>query len=128
MEFTMSEISESSETMMQNDMMPDGCYQISNSELAEDTTIINALELNQIREIIEAMNKFNQVEILRILQKNDITINENRYGIHVNLTELKPNVINEIKRYIGYVNTQEKQLHKIEQQKETFINTYFQKR
>jgi hypothetical protein len=121
MEFTVSETSELNE-------LADGCYQISDSELVEDTNIINALELNQIREIIEAMNKFNQVEILRILQKNDIMINENRYGIHVNLTELKPNVINSIKRYIGYVNTQEKQLHKIEQQKETFINTYFQKR
>ena len=125
MEFTVNEL-ELDETT--NASMSDGCYQISNSELEEDTNIINALELNQIREIIEAMNKFNQVEILRILQNNDITINENRYGIHINLTELKPSVINEIKRYIGYVNTQEKQLYKIEQQKETFINTYFQKR
>jgi hypothetical protein len=124
MEFTISEANETNES---NDMA-DGCYQIPDSELVEDTNIINALELNQIREIIEAMTKFNQIEILRILQNNSITINENRYGIHINLSELKPNVINDIKKYIGYVNTQEKQLHKIEQQKETFINTYFQKR
>jgi hypothetical protein len=126
MELTVSELEETNKPT--HITMSDGCYQISNSELEEDTNIINALELNQIREIIEEMNKFNQVEILRILQKNHITINENRYGIHINLTELKPSVINEIKRYIGYVNTQEKQLYKIEQQKETFINTYFQKR
>jgi hypothetical protein len=44
------------------------------------------------------------------------------------LTELNLETINCLKHYIGYVNTQEKQLHKIEQQKETFMNTYFQKR
>ena len=105
-----------------------GCYQIPDAELIEDTNIIDALELNQIREIIEEMNKYNQIEILRILQNNKIIINENRYGIHVNLTELNMETINCLKHYIGYVNTQEKQLHKIEQQKETFMNTYFQKR
>jgi len=122
MELTINELNEL------NDLNKDGCYQIPNSELIEDTNIIDALELNQIREIIEAMTKFNQVAILRILQTNHITINENRYGILINLSELKLDVINHIKQYIGYVNTQEKQLHKIEQQKETFINTYFQKR
>jgi hypothetical protein len=103
-------------------------YSIPDSELEEEEEIINTLELSQIREIVEAMSKFNQIEILRILHTNDIMINENRYGIHVNLTELKPTIISKIRTYINYVNTQEKQLHKIEQQKETFINTYFQKR
>lgn len=103
-------------------------YPISEMESNEDAKIINTLELTQICEIIESMSKFNQIEVLRILNNTGVTINENRYGIHINLSELKSSVIGEIKSYINYVNTQEKQLHKIEQQKETFINTYFQKR
>jgi hypothetical protein len=84
-------------------------------------------EINNIREIIEAMNKFNQVEILRILHKYDITLNENRYGIHVNLSELKKEIIDDLKMYINYVNTQEITLHQVEKQKETFKNIYFTK-
>ena len=38
-------------------------------------------ELNYIRETIENMNKFNQIEVLRILNRhNDVTLNENKYG------------------------------------------------
>ena len=121
MEFTISE-ENLTHTLGSND------YSITNAELIEDDEIINTLELNQIREIVEAMSKFNQIEVLRILHTGGIMINENRYGIHVNLTELKPTIVGKIRTYINYVNTQEKQLHKIEQQKETFINTYFQKR
>jgi len=97
-------------------------------ECQRDREIINALELNQIREIIENMTKFNQIEVLKIFCKhNDITINENKYGIHINLTELTNDVITELKTYINYVNTQEIQLNHVEKQKETFINTYFAK-
>lgn len=97
-------------------------------ECQRDREIINALELNQIREIIENMSKFNQIEVLKIFCKHkDITINENKYGIHINLTELSNDVINELKTYINYVNTQEIQLNHVEKQKETFINTYFAK-
>jgi len=84
-------------------------------------------ELNYIREVIETMNKFNQVEILRILHKNNITLNENRYGVHINLSELKKEIINELQIYINYVNTQEITLHNVEKQKETFKSIYFTK-
>ena len=85
-------------------------------------------ELNYIRETIESMNKFNQVEVLRILGKNnDVILNENKYGVHVNLSELKKEIIDELNVYINYVNTQEITLHKIEKQKEEFKNTYFTK-
>jgi NTP pyrophosphatase (non-canonical NTP hydrolase) len=85
-------------------------------------------KLNYIRETIENMNKFNQVEVLRILDKNnEVTINENKYGIHINLSELKNELLDEICVYINYVNTQEITLNMIEQQKEDYKNTYFSK-
>jgi hypothetical protein len=85
-------------------------------------------ELNYIRDTIESMNKFNQIEILRIMNKHyDITLNENKYGVHINLSELKKEMIEELSTYIKYVNTQEIALHQVEKQKESFKNIYFAK-
>lgn len=85
-------------------------------------------ELNYIRDTIENMNKFNQVEILRILNIHDsVTLNENKYGIHINLSELDKNIINELSVYINYVITQEKTLNLVEKQKEEYKNIYFTK-
>ena len=85
-------------------------------------------ELSYIRDSVENMNKFNQVEVLRILNNHkNVTLNENKYGVHINLTELDKDILNEIKIYINYVNTQECNLNKIEQQKDDFKNIYFAK-
>ena len=85
-------------------------------------------ELNYIRESIENMNKFNQVEVLRILNNNkEVTLNENKYGVHINLSELQKDILNDLITYINYVNTQESNLNEIEKQKETFKNIYFTK-
>jgi Ni,Fe-hydrogenase III component G len=84
--------------------------------------------LNRIRDDIEMMSKFNQVEVLRILSKHsDVTLNENKYGVHINLTELSTERIEDLMQFIHYVNHQEQSLGFLEQQKETFKTTYFAK-
>ena len=93
-----------------------------------DVNNYSVSELNYIRETIENMNKFNQIEVLRILNKyTEVTLNENKYGIHINLSELKKEILDELNVYIKYVNTQEIALNKIEKQKEEYKNTYFTK-
>ena len=83
-----------------------------------DINNFSVSELNYIRESIENMNKFNQVEVLRILNKHsEVTINENKYGIHINLSELSKEILDELNVYINYVKTQEITLNSIEQQK-----------
>ena len=85
-------------------------------------------KLNYIREQIETMSKFNQIEILRILTKNrNVIINENKYGIHINLTELQDDILNELIIYIKYVNNQEIYLNNVEKEKEQYKNTFFLK-
>jgi hypothetical protein len=85
-------------------------------------------KLNYIREQLESMNKFNQIEVLKILTKNkNTTINENKYGIHINLSELQESVLDELMVYIKYVNTQEIYLNNAEQEKEKYKNTFFLK-
>jgi NTP pyrophosphatase (non-canonical NTP hydrolase) len=93
-----------------------------------DVNNYSVSELNYIRETIESMNKFNQIEVLRILHKcQNITLNENKYGVHINLSELKKEILDELNVYINYVNTQEIALNKVEQQKEDYKNAYFTK-
>ena len=84
------------------------------------------MDLIQIRDSIEKMTKFHQIAILRILNDNeDVIINENRNGVHVNLTDLGSNVIDNLLEYVKYVTTQEKTLNKDEQEKESIKNIYF---
>lgn len=82
-------------------------------------------KLNNIREIIENMDKENQIEILRILSKyKDVTINENKYGIHINLSELKIEIIKELIVYINYIAKQEIELNNIELEQENYKNIF----
>jgi hypothetical protein len=86
----------------------------------------NILELNMIRDSIEKMTKPNQIEVLRILHKHpNIILNENNYGVHINLTELDLNLINELKNYINYINTQENNLKSFETQKDNMRSSFF---
>lgn len=95
-------------------------------ELENESLEFTTGMLNNIRESIEVMSKFNQIEVLRILySRKEVIINENKYGIHINLTELPNSILNELKMYIDYVTTQEIQLNEAEKQKEDYKNIYF---
>ncbi len=84
--------------------------------------------ITYIRDSIENMSKFNQIEVLKILNANkDVTINENKYGIHINLTDLSNSILSELLNFVNYVTEQEKDLNKIEKQKEIYRNNYFGK-
>ena len=82
--------------------------------------------LNRLKERTEKLNKFHQIEILKILQADDkCTINENNNGIFINLTSLPNKVIFELEKYLEYAEQQEIQLGEIEKQKNTLSNTFF---
>jgi hypothetical protein len=94
-------------------------------ETIEHTASFNMFQINNIRKTIESMNKFNQIEVLRILKNSKATLNENNYGVFINLTNLDYDILKKLDDYIEYVNVQEKNLNNVEKQKETYINTYF---
>jgi hypothetical protein len=84
------------------------------------------VDLNLMRDQIEKMSKYNQVEVLRILSQNkNVVLNENKYGIHVNLTDLDEEIIEQLVTYVNYINVQEMSLKEDEKQKEDFKNKYF---
>ena len=85
-------------------------------------------ELIYLRESIENMSIFNQVEVLRIFcNHKDVTLNENKYGIHINMSEVKKEVIRELLLYVKYINAQESTLNDAEQTKTDYKNIYFTK-
>lgn len=98
------------------------------NESDDDEEPFNSQELNSIREKIESMPKFNQIEVLRILSGHkNITLNENKYGVLINMTDLKKEVIDKLKEYISYVNTQETNLNELETRIQEYKNIYFTK-
>lgn len=83
-------------------------------------------ELDYIRENIEKMNRFYQIEALRLLSKHkDVTLNENKNGTLINLSELTNPVIVELLDFIEYVNKQEKNLMDVEKMKESYKTEFF---
>jgi hypothetical protein len=82
--------------------------------------------MDALKERIERMEKYHQVEILRILSKfSEVKTNENNNGTFVNLTELSQEIINELAKYTDYVDEQQKLLKKIETEKDAIEQTFF---
>lgn len=91
-----------------------------------DVNNYSIAELNYVRTSIEKMNKFNQIEVLRILKKdNSKLLNENKNGVLVNLSEINKETVDELNEYIKYVANQESELNKDEKKKEDLQNEFF---
>lgn len=86
---------------------------------------MNIEEIEDIKNYIESISKFHQIEILKILSKNLCKINENKSGVYVNLSFLPKETIDEIKEYIHYIKEQEESLKTMEYQKTEFKNAFF---
>ena len=82
-------------------------------------------KLKFIRDKIEKLDKNNHIDILRLLVKNDVFINENKNGVFINLTDLSNDIINDMEKYIDYVSEQKIDLEYIEKQKDVLENKYF---
>ena len=83
-------------------------------------------DLFSIKSAIEKMNKFHQVAVLRILRENEtVTLNENKNGVFVNLTELSGDKVTELEEYVKYVAMQEDQLSELEDKKEQFMSDFY---
>jgi hypothetical protein len=81
----------------------------------------NSTDLIAITNIIEKMEKINQLKILQILKNNpDTIINENKNGIYVNLTTLQKKTINEIIEQTNFIIEQNKILNEDEQKKKQY--------
>ena len=93
------------------------------NEVVED----KVRKLQNIKKVVEKYNTEQQEDILNIIRECDnISINENKNGFFINLTNLNSDIIRKIEKYMEYIILQEKHLTNIESQKkeyEEFLNT-----
>ena len=83
--------------------------------------------LKKLKKKIELLDVCHHTEILSIIKKNDINYSENKNGIFINMNLLNQLIIEDIEKYIKYVDVQEKTLKKVETLKHTFKKEYFNK-
>ena len=84
-------------------------------------------KLIKLKEQIEILSNFHQIEILKIFKKYDeVILNENKNGIFINMSHINDNIINEIEEYLSYVKTQESHIKIIENEKKKLSDKYFQ--
>ena len=74
---------------------------------------------------IEKMSFNNQTEIYKIIDNNKATITENNNGSFFNLSNLSPEIIDELTKFITYIDNQEAQLKIIENTKDTIKDNFF---
>jgi len=74
---------------------------------------------------IENIDKIHHIKILNILKNNNIKFSENRNGIFVNMTSFNSETIENIKKLLSYIKTQEKRLIDVETIKQELSKDYF---
>lgn len=81
--------------------------------------------LKSLKDKIEYVNTFHQIEILRIFNDNNVCITENKNGIFINLTYVDSSILDKVYKYLTYVNKQEDQLNEIEEEKQKIASSFF---
>ena len=82
-------------------------------------------KLQQIKEIIETMNKSYQLEILKLFISESSAFSENNNGVFINLTELDAKIIYKLEKFIDFVYKQQNQLETVETQKDNIKDEFF---
>lgn len=83
--------------------------------------------LKKIKNSIELFNKQQQIDILKLFINNNVNISENSNGSFINLTEIDSTIINELEKYITFINTQNSNLNNFENKKKILENKFFDK-
>ena len=81
--------------------------------------------LKDLKIQIESLDKCHHSKIFQIVKKNNLQFSENRNGIFINMNLLTSTIIDDINKYITYVDQQEKNLKEIENIKLDFKKDFF---
>lgn len=74
--------------------------------------------LEAIRNTIENLSKHHHIEILKIIKSTgNITINENMNGVYINLTYLADEAIDNLEKYLSFVQDQETNFEELEKRR-----------
>jgi hypothetical protein len=99
--------------------------QVENNESNQDKIKFFVNNLKSLKDKIESVNIFHQVEILRIFNDNNVCITENKNGIFINLTYVDSTILDKVYKYLNYVSKQEDQLNEVEEEKQKIASSFF---
>ena len=80
---------------------------LQTQEVAEKPSINR---LKELREIITELDVCEQVEILKIMEKNKVKYTSNNNGIFINMNKLSTEVLDELDSFIKFVKNNYKKL------------------
>ena len=84
-------------------------------------TSVSTPSLENIKKTIEKLDKQNHIEILKILVNNpSIRINENKSGCLVNMSLIPEETIQEIQKYLDYIDKRQTSISALETQQQEF--------
>tara|TARA_B110000967_G_C18768580_1_gene501809 strand:+ start:569 stop:781 length:213 start_codon:yes stop_codon:yes gene_type:complete len=63
----------------------------------------NELVLKNLRDEISELEDFQQIEILKIVDKNDVKYSQNNNGIFLNMKNLDPQCLKEIYEFLEFI-------------------------
>jgi hypothetical protein len=98
---------------------------IDNQDTNQEKIKFFVNNLKSLKDKIEYVNTFHQIEILRIFNDNNVCITENKNGIFINLTYVDSSILDKVYKYLTYVNKQEDQLNEIEEEKQKIASSFF---
>lgn len=85
------------------------------------------MDKKKIFDEINKMNKENHQNIFNIINKYNISYTKNDNGIFVNMMDINENCLNELKKYINFINQNNNNLIEFEKQKEKSKQMLFEK-
>jgi len=98
------------------------------TETIQRPTSYSLTQIEELRQQIEAMSKFHQIEVLRMLHKYpEVVLNENKSGVRINISDLNPDILFELETFAKYVIAQELYLNNAEKEKEEYKQNFFSK-
>ena len=85
------------------------------------------LTLETLRTKIESMSKERHIQALNILVKyQNVTVNEPKYGnVNINLSRIPKEAIEDLLKFVSYVDDQESSLLLAEEQKKKYQDDFF---
>ena len=84
-----------------------------------------SINIEKLKKTIESLTKYHQVQIYKLIKNEGITFDENNNGSFINLSQLDKSVIKNLYDYTKYVEKQQKELLKDENEKSRLEKEFF---
>ena len=92
----------------------------------------NSYSIKKLKDLTKRIENISNYEyyhsrILTIIQNNNMVFSENKNGVFINMNNLNDTCLNEIEKYLTYIDNQNKNIENVEKIKNEFKNDFFHK-